>query len=608
MSTADRLICNQNVWVRFPQCPQTNSVVEESGLSHLLWEQRHAGSNPVYATTIFYYQRVFIGMVLLEGRKEDLYNKYKGQIESEKKLNSLFQPLSIYDMLIDEPFIQQTNYKYLEPLIQQYYFYNDIYPRQGKELEELKPNQVNTSIRAVSDMRQFVAEIVPKVQFFDTNKDKYPKKDLREYIGDWFERDFLNFTNELIKQTSEKQEEKKARKEVDKVYDSDTILIVKPKTHTASCYYGAGTKWCTTTRNNSTYFESHTKNANLYYIIVKKKNVSDRFYKIAVNIKPGEKLIDSDWYDVQDNKFNFSEKDLFLTIIPQKAVDAIYDDLKLLKDSWFTTELIPQIGEARLRQDVKRIYLSSTKSIIIALRFDDFSTSDYLGDSDGDDSNPFQRFEFQFRMSEFNQNAQSLVDPEFDSTFYESGFGYGTLRISDNGQDYEMMIEFESNDEYDNRFTDYNNLDYPILDYPKDKHFSVAVGSYMSTVFNRIVDTEYFKQKLEKYKDDKNIVKKYTMAGYTFTKGGKLTRALINYIDSLPEGAVGNKLDFLKRTGQVTVTPQGSFSKTGRQISLQGYLSSFFSAANQAGIIQKPKGKNGYIKGPNFDKYKEKFS
>ena len=113
-------------------------------------------------------------MVLLEGRKEDLYNKYKGQIESERKLNSLFQPLSIYDMLIDEPFIQQTNYKYLDSLIQQYYFYNDIYPRQGKELEELEPNQVNTSIRAVSDMRQFVAEIVPKVQFFDTNKDKYP--------------------------------------------------------------------------------------------------------------------------------------------------------------------------------------------------------------------------------------------------------------------------------------------------------------------------------------------------------------------------------------------------------------------------------------------------
>jgi hypothetical protein len=544
-------------------------------------------------------------MVLLEGRKEDLYNKYKGQIESERKLNSLFQSLSIYDMLIDEPFIQQTNYKYLDSLIQQYYFYNDIYPRQGKELEELEPNQVNTSIRAVSDMRQFVAEIVPKVQFFDTNKDKYPKKDLREYVGDWFERDFLNFTNELIKQTSEKQEEKKARKEVDKVYDSDTILIVKPKTHTASCYYGAGTKWCTTMKNNSTYFESHTKNANLYYIIVKKKNVSDRFYKIAVNIKPGQKLIDSDWFDVQDNKFNFSEKDLFLTIIPQKAVDAIYDDLKTLKDSWFTTELIPQIGDAKLRQDVKRIYLSSTKSIIIALRFDDFSTSDYLGDSDDDDFKPFQRFECSFRLSEYNSNTQKSVNPDVDSTFYESGFGLGILRISDDGQNYEMMIEFENDDEFGNKFL---NIDYPVLEFPKDKHFSIAVGSYMSVVFNRIVDTDYFKQKLEQVKLGKNISQKYTMAGYTFTKGGKLTKSLMNYIESLPEGGIGNKLDFLTKTGQVKVTPEGVISKTGREITLQGYLSSFFSAAKQAGIIQKPEGKNGFIKGPNFNKYKEKIS
>ena len=267
-----------------------------------------AGSNPAIPT-IFYYQRVFIVMVLLEGRKEDIYNKYKGQIDADRKLDSSFEPLSIYDILIGEPFLQQTNYKYLEPLVQQYFFNNEVYPRQGKELEELEPNHPNTAIESIRSKRQFVQNVVSKVEFFDKNKDKYPKKDLREYIGDWFERDFLNFTNELIKQTSEKQEEKKARKEVDKVYDSDTILIVKPKTHTASCYYGAGTKWCTTTRNNSTYFESHTKNANLYYIIVKKKNVSDRFYKIAINIKPGQKLIDSDWYDVQDNKFNFSEKD-----------------------------------------------------------------------------------------------------------------------------------------------------------------------------------------------------------------------------------------------------------------------------------------------------------
>lgn len=544
-------------------------------------------------------------MVLLEGRKEDLYNKYKGQIESERKLNSLFQPLSIYDMLIDEPFIQQTNYKYLEPLIQQYYFYNDIYPRQGKELEELEPNQVGTSIRDVSDKRQFVAEIVPKVQFFDTNKDKYPKKDLKEYIGDWFERDFVDFTDDLIKKSSVKQEEKKARKEVEKIYDSDTVLIVKPKTHTASCYYGAGTKWCTTMKGNTSYFDNHTKNANLYYIIVKKKNVSDRFYKIAINIKPGQKLIDSEWYDVQDNKFSFSEKDLFLTIIPQKAVDSIYNDLKQLKDSWFTTELIPQINEAKLMQGSKVISLSNGKNLIISFRFDFFQTTNELGDLD-ENNNPFQRFECSYILSQFNQATQYLVGPEVDSTFYESGVAYGIVRQSDDNEHYEVMItEFESNDEYGN---DFFNIDNPILTFKYDKGFYSSMIDYQTVVLSRLIKTSNFYEKLEKYQEGKNIGQKYTMAGYTFTKGGKLTKALFNYIESLPEGGIGNKLDFLKRTGQITVTPKGVFSKTGKEISLQGYLSSFFSAAKLAGIIKKPEGKNGFIKGSNFNKYKEKIS
>ena len=554
--------------------------------------------------TIFYYQRVFIGMVLLEGRKEDIYNKYKGQIDADRKLDSSFEPLSIYDILIEEPFLQQTNYKYLESLVQQYFFYNEVYPRQGKELEELEPNHPNTAIESIRSKRQFVQNVISKVEFFDKNKDKYPKKDLREYIGDWFERDFLDFTDDLIKKSSVKNQEKKARKEVEKIYDSDTVLIVKPKTHTASCYYGAGTKWCTTMKGNTSYFDNHTKNANLYYIIVKKKNVSDRFYKIALNIKPGQKLIDAEWYDVLDNMLGYGEKDLFLTIIPQKAIDSIYEDLKQLKDSWFTKELVPTIPKTALMQASSRFYLSGTKSVNIALRFEQFELHDDLGDVEEDGE--FQRFSAKYRLSEFNQTEMELVDPDEDSHFYEDGSVYGVVLAGENT--YQIILNFEQDDDYGNDYLFTENNFETDGNFNKDKSFPVSMHKMLDKTLDKITSYDYFKDKLREFSEKKGINRKYTFAGYTFTKGGKLTRALINYIDSLPEGAVGNKLDFLKRTGQVTVTPEGSFSKTGRQISLQGYLSSFFSAANQAGIIQKPKGKNGYIKGPNFDKYKEKFS
>ena len=111
-------------------------------------------------------------MVLLEGRKEDIYNKYKGQIDADRKLDSSFEPLSIYDILIEEPFLQQTNYKYLEPLVQQYFFNNEVYPRQGKELEQLEPNHPNTAIESIRSKRQFVQNVLSKVEFFDKNKDK----------------------------------------------------------------------------------------------------------------------------------------------------------------------------------------------------------------------------------------------------------------------------------------------------------------------------------------------------------------------------------------------------------------------------------------------------
>ncbi len=54
MSTADRLICNQNVWVRFPQCPQKNiSGCWGVRSPRLVWDQENfASSNLAIPTTM----------------------------------------------------------------------------------------------------------------------------------------------------------------------------------------------------------------------------------------------------------------------------------------------------------------------------------------------------------------------------------------------------------------------------------------------------------------------------------------------------------------------------------------------------------------------------
>lgn len=66
--------------------------------------------------------------------------------------------------------------------------------------------------------------------------------------------------------------------EYNKLYEDDKFLLVIPYTHEASCKYGAGTKWCTTGRDDkgSDWFEKHNKVGALGYLIIKDKELSDK--------------------------------------------------------------------------------------------------------------------------------------------------------------------------------------------------------------------------------------------------------------------------------------------------------------------------------------------
>lgn len=53
-----------------------------------------------------------------------------------------------------------------------------------------------------------------------------------------------------------------------KIYESDNFLMVVPLTHTASCKYGAGTKWCVTEKDPD-MFEKHFDMGSMGFLIVK---------------------------------------------------------------------------------------------------------------------------------------------------------------------------------------------------------------------------------------------------------------------------------------------------------------------------------------------------
>ena len=111
-----------------------------------------------------------------------------------------------------------------------------------------------------------IKEILPILDQFIKYKYKIKEKDINKYEN----LEELQKEIEIAKQTKSKKETKLAGAE--KVYEDENVLVIIPNTFEASCYYGANTKWCTTSVNNPSHFKSYKGQGKLFYIIDKKEN------------------------------------------------------------------------------------------------------------------------------------------------------------------------------------------------------------------------------------------------------------------------------------------------------------------------------------------------
>ena len=61
-----------------------------------------------------------------------------------------------------------------------------------------------------------------------------------------------------------------------KLFETEDFLLVIPLTHTASCKYGANTKWCVTEKDDDDMFKRHYKLAGLGFLIVKSPEMQEQ--------------------------------------------------------------------------------------------------------------------------------------------------------------------------------------------------------------------------------------------------------------------------------------------------------------------------------------------
>ena len=115
---------------------------------------------------------------------------------------------------------------------------------------------------------------------------------------------------------------------MDKLYEDERWLLVKPNTYEGSCYYGSSTKWCTAAKNNTTHFKDYSERGNLYYIIDKSHELGD-YYKIAL-FKEWDG--NEEWYDRADDRIEQGAINAIRSMMPQDLVTALDDAHKKYKE------------------------------------------------------------------------------------------------------------------------------------------------------------------------------------------------------------------------------------------------------------------------------------
>ena len=184
-----------------------------------------------------------VSNLLLEGRKEDILKKY-GQMDDTAED-------TIHYFSTSDP---SGNNKYLEWMTKMW-----------------------LSLGSDKSYSPKDNEVVDVVKLFHKNIQRITNKDINSYS-------FLEL-KETAKEAEEKRElaqlKKEAKKQKTVIYEDDKWFVVSPHTWKASCYYGAGTKWCVTMKNTSNHWDNYSRRASFHYIIDKTKGKTDPLYKVA---------------------------------------------------------------------------------------------------------------------------------------------------------------------------------------------------------------------------------------------------------------------------------------------------------------------------------------
>ena len=355
-------------------------------------------------------------MIIIEGKTEDV----------AKRLKQKFQ--------YDGPFIDRilnvdpTRYKYVEYIAKKL---EKIIPelagpdgglnvQQGEALQDLFGTIIpwfHANVNRIKEDDIWKAEtafrndmnneyVVPNIEGIA----KSPK-DINQYENPQFIKKLMNT---IDARKTQREIEREIKTQADKIYEDSDVLVVRPKSHAASCYYGANTKWCTTQTGNPGYFEKYFRDGNLYYFLNKKTN-----NKLALYRNESERQ--TEVYDALDRK-----------VPVENLREEFPNQIDLIDDLLGMGEFIKKLREFTKGKINSRELEESDDTILQVKPSDPLGQSTIVIDF-GDDEKFFKNFDVSEDDTWFmNAISSSYSDYEFiDSYQVEEDFKEGYIVFGD---------------------------------------------------------------------------------------------------------------------------------------------------------------------------------
>lgn len=484
----------------------------------------------------------FMSILLSEGRKEKIKEKYIDWVD-ENVLNDILK----------NPFLEKTNHKYSDFVVK-------------SVIADQSPSDVD--------------KIIDMLQLFDKYHSQISKKDINQYFN-------VAELQDTIEPFIKKEKEKELESQVDKVYEDNKFLVVKPKTEESTCKYGANTRWCVTQRGKG-YFERYTQGLQgLYFIIDKENSTNENFSKIAIHYDENG---DERFFDSQDNFLAKREIDILTYAFPNviENVRKHYEKYRINEINLFLEECFDEKTEYT---KIIENYANSNKTLLITV--EGFSNAHEMGTGHAEGI-------LEIKLQD--KGTLTTVDSYIIYVMY----GSKNLRL------FNGYIEFVGYSEDNKVDLDLESHGTNILSYVRDD-----IVSTMDEFSKRVVEyvyqqIRYSSNLIQFFHGGNKVWRPNPFYGYKFGKNKGLIRKLIDRLDKRDDFT---KLDFLVSIGKVDKTVEDGeiLYKPSTQTEwrtapqMRGYFSSFFAQAKNAGIITYERKGRDYIikKGENFDSFKK---